>query len=125
MSSTDTSTQQATPIQFIAGALSAQAPGHFSSAGQQVSFTVQAEAGQFMIVNVIPRTPGLGTEGVVRFPDGQGTGGPGGVVMNQALQQSGTYTIQAGQSQMASNLPEGDLLVEVIVLPPAVLSQQG
>lgn len=123
MSTTDTPTQQATPIQFIPGALSAQAPGHFSGAGGQAVFTVQAEAGQFMIVNVIPQTPGLGTQGVVLFPGGGQTGGPGGVVMNQTLQQSGTYTIQAGQHQMASNLPEGNLLVEVIILPSYVLNQ--
>ena len=124
MTTTDPSAAQAaTPIQFIQGALSAQVPGHFGGAGGQAVFTVQAEAGQFMIVNVIPQTPGLGTQGTVLFPGGQGTGGPGGVVMNQTLQESGTYTIQAGQHQMASNLPEGDLLVEVIILPSYVLNQ--
>lgn len=124
MSTIDTSAAQtATPIRFLQGALSAHAPGHFSSPYQQVEFTVQAQAGQFMIVNVIPRSPELGTQGTVTFPNGQGTGGPGGVVMNQVLQESGTYTIRAGQHQMASNLPEGDLLVEVIVLASDVLNQ--
>jgi hypothetical protein len=125
MTSIDTSAAQiATPITFLPGALSAQAPGHFSTPDQQVLFTVQAEAGQFMIVNVIPRSQGLATQGVVVFPNGQQTGGPGGVVMNQALQESGTYSIRAGQHTMATNLPEGDLLVEVIVLPPYLLNQQ-
>lgn len=116
--------QIATPITFLPGALSAQAPGHFRSEFQQVRFTVQAEAGQRMIVNVIPRTPTLGTQGLVGFPKGHAIAAPGGVVMDQVLQESGTYTILAGQYAMASDLSEGDLLVEVILLPPYLLDRQ-
>lgn len=125
MTSIDTSAAQiATPIQFIQGALSAQAPGHISTADQKLSYSVVAEAGQFMIVNVIGRTPMMATEGTVAFPNGQGTGAPGGVVMNQVLPVSGTYVITAGQHLMATNVPQGDLVVEVIVLPSYVLNQQ-
>jgi hypothetical protein len=125
MTSIDTSAAQiATPIQFIKGAMSAQAPGQFSTPDQQIPFTVQAQAGQLMIVNVIGLTPMLATQGVVVFPNGQQTGGPGGVVMNQVLQESGTYSIRAGQHTMATNLPQGELLVEVIVLPPYLLNPQ-
>ncbi|HEX2080125.1 MAG TPA: hypothetical protein VHG08_20660 [Longimicrobium sp.] len=126
MTTSDTSgAQTPTPIQFLPGAMSAQVPGHISSMGQQLTYSLQAQAGQFMIVNVISTTPGMGTEGTVQFPGGGGTGQPGPVVMNQTLQQSGTYTIQVGQSQMASNLPQGDLLVEVIILPSSVLSNRS
>lgn len=125
MTSIDTSAAQVTtPIDFIKGAFSAQVTGHISSADQKLSWSVVAEEGQFMIVNVIGRTPMMATDGVVAFPNGQGTGGPGGVVMNQTLPASGTYTITAGQHLMATNVPEGDLVVEVIVLPSYLLNQQ-
>lgn len=126
MTSIDTSAAQiTTPIEFIKGALSAQVTGHISSADQKLSYSVAAEAGQFMIVNVIGRTPFMATQGIVAFPNGQQTGAPGGVVMNQALQESGTYVITAGQHLMATDVPEGDITVEVIVLPSFLLNQQG
>lgn len=122
MSSTDTPTQQATPIQFLPGAMSAQVPGYITSMGQQLSYSVQAEAGQFMVVNVISLTSGMGTEGSVQFPGGGGTGQPGPLIMNQTLPQSGTYTIQVAQDQMASNMSQGNVMVEVIILPAQVVS---
>ncbi|HEX6373225.1 MAG TPA: hypothetical protein VF006_30150 [Longimicrobium sp.] len=125
MSTTDTpAAQTATPIEFMHGAFSAQVEGHIGTADQKLSYSVVAEEGQFMIVNVIGRTPMMATDGVVVFPNGQQTGGPGGVVMNQALPASGTYIITAGQHLMATNVPEGDLVVEVIVLPSYLLNQQ-
>ena len=113
------------PITLLPGALSAQVPGHFSQENQHCGFTVSASTGETLIVNVIPRTPGLGTAGPVAFPGGGQTGGPGGVIMNQVLQQSGTYTIEAFQDTMASNLEQGDLVVEVVRLPAWLTSPQG
>ena len=125
MSTTESAATSLQPITLLPGALSAQTAGHFSQQNQHCGFTVSAGAGETLIVNIIPVTPMLGTAGTVAFPGGGQTGGPGGVIMNQVLEQSGTYTIEAFQNTMASNLSQGDLVVEVVRLPAWLTSSQG
>ena len=112
-------------ITLLDGALSAQAPGEFTYQTERTTYTMSADAGETLIVNIIPVTPMLAMAGTVTFPDGGQTGGPGGVIMNQVLAQSGTCTIQAFQHTMASNLDQGDFVVEVVLLPAWLTSSQG
>jgi hypothetical protein len=105
----------ARPIKFARGAFSAQVRGQFTKANQAVYFTLSAKAGQHMLVNVVPQTAGLATEGVVILPNGRQDGGPGGVVFDGDLSQTGDYTIKVAQHLMASSLPRGAFLLEVII----------
>jgi hypothetical protein len=118
----DASTQN---ITLLDGALSAQAPGEFTYQTEGTTYTVSANAGETLIVNIIPVTPMLAMAGTVAFPGGGQTGGPGGIIVNQVLTQSGTCTIEAFQHTMASNLDQGDFVVEVVLLPAWLTSPQG
>jgi hypothetical protein len=112
-------------ITLLDGALSAQAPGEFTQENERTTYTVSANAGETLIVNIIPVTPELAMAGAVAFPGGGQTGGPGGVIVSQVLAESGTCTIQAFQHTMASNLDQGDFVVEVVLLPAWLTSSQG
>jgi hypothetical protein len=55
--------------------------------------------------------------GTVRFPSGQGDGGPGGIIMNAELTESGDYTIELSQHTMGSNYKSGSFILEVVIMP--------
>lgn len=112
-----------TPITLLHSGLCAQVDGHFDTPDQRSSFTLSARAGETLIVNIIPQTPMLAMAGTVASSDGQQAGGQGGVIVNQVLTTCGTYTITAFQHTMASNLDEGDFVVEVVLLPSWLTSQ--
>lgn len=124
MSVAEQPTAAATPVEFIQGALSVQVRGDVPQDAPAV-YTVQAESGQQMIVNLIPQAPGLSLGGTVLFPEGQQTGGPGGVVMNQVLTQSGTYTVRVNRSNMNPSSGPGDFILELVILPAYLVQPQG
>jgi hypothetical protein len=117
MSTTEQTSQTTAiiPIQLLNGAFSAQTAASVPSRGS-VEFSVEAEAGQKMIVNLFGQTAGLFLGGTVSFPGGGQTGGPGGVIMSQVLAASGEYVIRVSTSNMHSG-EGGDFVVETIVLP--------
>ena len=78
---------------------------------------IKAKAGDHMIVNVIPVTKTLTMAGTVKMPSGEGDGGPGGIIMNADLSESGDYTIEVFQHTMGSNLTTGRFFLEVVITP--------
>jgi hypothetical protein len=104
-------------IRFKIGAISAQVPGQFNPAQPRPRYVLKANAGDHMIVNVIPVTRGLTMSGTVEGPSGQGDGQPGGIVFNADLTESGDYIIEVSQHTMGSNYKSGSFIVEVVIAP--------
>ncbi|HEY8185295.1 MAG TPA: hypothetical protein VIF64_04470 [Pyrinomonadaceae bacterium] len=104
-------------IRFAIGAVSAQTPGQFTPANERVRYVIKAKTGDHMIVNIIPVTKTLTMAGTIKTPSGEGDGGPGGIIMNSDLTESGDYTIEVFQHTMGSNLPSGRFILEVVITP--------
>ena len=111
---------RATPpsrIRFTSGAISAQVRGRFTPLNERVRYVIKARKGDHMVVNIIPVTPGLTMAGTVRSPSGQGDGGPGGIITNSDLDESGDYVVEASQHTMGSNYKSGSFILEVVITP--------
>ena len=118
LSQSSTRGQQPQGIRFTAGAISAQGKGNFNRLHQRVRYAVKAKSGDHMIVNIIPVTKGLTMAGTVKSPSGQGDGGPGGIILNADLTESGDYIIEVFQHTMGSNFASGSFILEVVITPP-------
>jgi hypothetical protein len=104
-------------IKFAIGAVSAQTMGQFTPANERVRYVIKAKAGDHMIVNIIPVTKTLTMAGTIKTPSGEGDGGPGGIIMNANLTESGDYVIEVFQHTMGSNLASGKFILEVVITP--------
>jgi hypothetical protein len=120
MSSTESSTPAAEPIPltFPTDSDVATAFGRLHGYDDTVEYSVDANSGQQMIVNILAHNPpgtveGFVTAGQVFFPQGGQTGGPGGIIMDSTLDQSGTYVIQVMNNSTVSSVPSGDFTLEV------------
>ncbi len=102
-------------IRFTTGAISAQVRGRFTPVNERVRYVIKATKGDHMIVNIIPVTRGLTMAGTVRSPSGQGDGGPGGIIMNSDLEESGDYIVEVSQHTMGSNYKAGSFILEVVI----------
>jgi hypothetical protein len=111
---------KATPperIRFTTGAISAQVRGRFTPMNERVRYAMKARKGDHMVVNIIPVTRGLTMAGTVASPSGQGDGGPGGIIMNSDLTESGDYIVEVNQHTMGSNYKSGSFILEVVITP--------
>jgi hypothetical protein len=104
-------------IRFTVGAISAQVHGRFTPANERVGYVIKANKGDHMVVNIIPVTRGLTMAGTVASPSGQGDGGPGGIIMNSDLTESGDYVVEVSQHTMGSNYSSGNFILEVVITP--------
>lgn len=77
----------------------ARATGHLSGVRDEALFVLRAGAGQHMRVEITGRGP---TRGVVIFPSGKQDGGPGGVVFDDSIDETGDYRIRVTESSMAN-----------------------
>ncbi len=109
---------RATRIRFKGGAVSAQVRGQLVRGRNTESFyVVKAKAGDHMIVNIIPITPGLATSGDVTSPTGKQDGQHGGLVFNDDLTESGDYKIRVARNLMATRRGDGAFILEVVITP--------
>jgi hypothetical protein len=104
-------------IRFTIGAISAQVRGTFTPANERVRYAIKAKKGDHIVLNIIPVTRGLTMAGTVRFPSGQGDGGPGGIIMNSDLTEDGDYIVEVNQHTMGSNYRSGSFILEVVITP--------
>jgi hypothetical protein len=100
-------------ITFARGATIARASGYLRGVRDEVWFVIRASAGQHMRVEVRGRGP---TRGVLFFPSGKQDGGPGGVIYDGEIDESGDYRIRVTESSMA-NAWRGRFTVIVEILP--------
>ena len=87
------------PIVLKAGQTTASAQGKLSKKVHEVYFSLDARAGQHLFVKIAPLTPDLVTAGVVFYPSGKQDGGPGGVIFDSDLIETGRYRIRVTQRQ--------------------------
>lgn len=92
-------TDAQTRIYFARGATRATAHGYLRGVRDEVLFVLRAKAGQHMKVEIRGRGA---TRGVVVFPSGGQDGGPGGVVFDGILPDTGDYKIRVTESSMAN-----------------------
>jgi len=104
-------------IKFAIGAISAHVAGQFTPSNERPRFVLKAGAGDHMIVNIIPVTKSLTMGGTVKSPSGDGDGGPGGIITNSDLTESGDYVIEVFQHTMGSNLKSGRFVLEIVITP--------
>jgi hypothetical protein len=72
--------------------------GYLQNIHSRSMFTFRAHAGQHVRVNIV----GYGsTRGVVLFPHSGQDGGPGGVVFDETVHQTGLYSIRVTEDTMA------------------------
>ncbi len=92
-------TNAQTRVYFARGATRATVRGHLRGIRDEANFVLRAKAGQHMRVEIRGRAA---TRGMVTFPSGQGDGGPGGVVFDGILPDTGDYGIRVTESSMAN-----------------------
>src|SRR3989441_13244042 len=91
--------QTPTRINFARGANRGTARGYLRGVHDEVFFVLRAQANQRMRVDI----NGHGaTRGVVIFPSGKQDGGPGGVVVDDKIDETGDYRIRVTESSMAN-----------------------
>src|SRR5438045_4818726 len=88
-----------TRIYFGRGATRTTARGYLRGIRDEVNFVLRAKAGQHMRVEINGRGA---TRGVVIFPSGKQDGGPGGLVFDDNLDETGDYRIRVTESSMAN-----------------------
>ena len=88
-----------TRIYFGRGATRTTARGYLRGMRDEVNYVLRAKAGQHMRVEIRGRGP---TRGMVTFPSGEGEGGPGGVVFDGNIPDTGDYRIRVTESSMAN-----------------------
>lgn len=86
-------------IRFQRGRTSAEVIGWFTSKVTENLFVIHASKGQHMKVEIKPRTKNLITAGTVDSPSGKSDGGPGGIIFDSDLIETGDYKIHVFERQ--------------------------
>src|SRR5437667_1557297 len=102
-----------TRIYFTRGATQAADRRYLRGIRDEVNFVLRAKAGQHMRVEINGRGA---TRGVVIFPSSKQDGGPGGVVFDDNLDETGDYRIRVTESSMA-NAWRGSFTGTVDIVP--------
>jgi hypothetical protein len=111
-----------TRVYFARGATRATVRGSLRGMRDEANFVLRARTGQHMRVEIKGQGP---TRGTVRFPSGGGDGGPGGVVFDGILPDSGDYGIRVTESSMANAWRGNFTLIIDIVSGGASGSEEG
>jgi hypothetical protein len=86
-------------IHFQRGHTSAEVTGRFTPKETESFFVIHGHTGQHMKVEIKPLTPDLITAGTVTAPSGKSDGGPGGVIYDSDLTETGDYSIRVFERQ--------------------------
>lgn len=100
-------------IVFGRGATVATVRGNLRGIKDEAWFVLRARSGQHMRIDISGKGP---TRGVVTFPSGKQDGGPGGVIYDGFIDESGDYKIRVTESSMAEPW-RGRFTLTVRVLP--------
>ncbi|HTP26446.1 MAG TPA: hypothetical protein VMK12_12410 [Anaeromyxobacteraceae bacterium] len=85
-----------------------------SGPGDVLELVFDARAGDHLTVGVVGAG---GVRGTVISPSGAQEGGPGGVIINQAAKETGTYRLRVTESPMGEAWT-GTVLVTIALRPP-------
>lgn len=100
-------------VYFARGVTVARVTGHLNGIGDEAVFVLRAGTGQHMRVEINGRGA---TRGVVIFPSGKQDGGPGGVVFDGKIDETGDYRIRVTENSMANEW-RGSLVLKIEILP--------
>jgi hypothetical protein len=73
--------------------------GRFPKAGTDQTYGLNARAGQHLRIDVRPVNHQLITAGQVKSPSGRYDGGPGGLIFDSDLTETGYYQIRISERQ--------------------------
>ena len=100
---------------FKRGQTHAIVEGRITRGNPRVCFSVRGRAGQHMTVRIVPHGE-LRTSGHVVSPSGKSDGGPGGIVFDDTVQETGVYRICVEPRQQSQ---PGSFRLEITVTPPS------
>lgn len=100
-------------VSFARGATVARVTGHLNGVRDEAVFVLRAGRGQHMRVEINGRGA---TRGVVIYPSGKQDGGPGGVVFDDNIDETGDYRIRVTESSMANEW-RGSFVLKIKILP--------
>jgi hypothetical protein len=98
-------------IRFKKGQTIAYVKGTLRHIHDEASFVLRARAGQHMSITITGEGP---TRGVITFPSGKQDGGPGGLVFDDHLPETGDYRIRVTESSMGEEW-KGRFFLEVSI----------
>ena len=101
-------------IKFARRATVARVSGYLSGVRDEKWFVLRAQANQHVRIEIKGRGA---TRGVLIFPSGKQDGGPGGIIFDDVIDESGDYRIRVTESSMA-NAWRGRFNVTIEILPP-------
>ena len=84
-------------IEIKPGNTSTTVAGRFPSSGTDQLYVLNARAGQHLLIRIRPITNQLITAGQVKSPSGKYDGGPGGVIFDADLVETGSYQIRISE----------------------------
>jgi len=85
-------------IVFARGATVASGRGYLRGIRDEAWFVLRVKSGQHLRIEIAGKGP---TRGSVVFPSGKQDGGPGGVIYDGFIDESGNYKIRVTESSMA------------------------
>jgi hypothetical protein len=100
-------------IKFARRATVARVSGYLSGVRDEKWFVLRAQANQHVRIEIKGRGA---TRGVLIFPSGKQDGGPGGIIFDDVIDESGDYRIRVTESSMA-NAWRGRFNVTIEILP--------
>ena len=101
-------------IQFPAGSKTAQVHGSITPPQKAATYGIKVEKGQHLFLNVIPQK-GFSTAGHIKLPSGKEDGGPGGVIFDGEVEETGEYVISIMPHHMAESADQGTFTLEVVL----------
>lgn len=87
-----------TRVNFARGATTATVRGYLRGIKDHADFMLRLKAGQHIRIEIRGRGP---TRGVLIFPSGKQDGGPGGVIFDDKIDETGDFQIRVTESSMA------------------------
>jgi hypothetical protein len=98
-------------IRFMKGQTVAYGKGTLRHIHDEAYFVLRARAGQHMRITITGEGP---TRGVITFPSGKQDGGPGGLIFDDHLPETGDYRIRVTESSMGEEW-NGRFFLEVSI----------
>lgn len=98
-------------IHFQRGATTTSVHGRLRGINDKALFVVRARQGQHMQIEITGRGP---TRGFITSPSGAQNGGPGGIVFDEDLTETGDYRIRVTESQMGNEW-RGTFILKVTI----------
>lgn len=88
-----------TRVQFARGATRATVRGYLRGINDQADFVLRLKSGQRVHIEIKGRGA---TRGVLIYPSGKQDGGPGGVIFDDRIDETGDYRVRVTESSMAN-----------------------